>query len=224
MVELSLPALTAPTHPADATKTFEMEEWKIAFRMYQDAVRTRKQNNDRVYALILGQCARTLRNCVEAHKRWATIDAASDVIGLLKIIQECIIQGQTRRYDMHCTHDAEQQYYQFYQGANMSCHDYYEKYKDIIMTALHLGSDLGSTRKYIEDVLKDKAADPDKPTNTKFKHAIATSHNWYIVMSLLLHSDPKQYSGMVHDVESFYTFGNDIYPETLDEAYDYLVN
>jgi len=43
-------------------------------------------------------------------------------------------------------------------------------------------------------------------------------------MSLLLHSDPKQYSGMVHDVESFYTFGNDIYPETLDEAYDYLVN
>jgi len=55
------------------------------------------------------------------------------------------------------------QYYQFYQGANISCHDYYKKYKDIVMTALCLGSDLGSTHKYIEDVLKDKAADPDKP-------------------------------------------------------------
>ncbi len=95
-------------HPRTRPMQLEMEEWKIAFRMYQDAVHTCKRNNDRVYALILGQCARTLRNCVEAHKRWATIDAASDVIGLLKIIQECIIQGQTRRYDMHCTHDAEQ--------------------------------------------------------------------------------------------------------------------
>ncbi len=221
MVELSLPTLAAPTHPADATKTFEMEEWKIAFRMHQDAVRIRKRNNDRVYALVLGQCARTLRNRVEAHKRWATIDATSDVIGLLKIIQECIIQGQTRRYDMHCTHDAE---HQFYQGANMSCHDYYEKYKDIVMTALRLGSDLGSTRKYVEDVLKDKAADPNKPTDAELKHAIATSHNRYIAMGLLLHSDPRRYSGMVRDVENFYTFGKDIYPETLDEAYDYLVN
>jgi len=88
MVELSLPTLAAPTHPADATKTFEMEEWKIAFRMHQDAVRICKHNNDRVYALVLGQCARMLCNRVEAHKRWATIDATSDVIGLLKIIQE----------------------------------------------------------------------------------------------------------------------------------------
>jgi len=29
---------------------------------------------------------------------------------------------------------------------------------------------------------------------------------------------------MVCDVENFYTFGKDIYPETLDKAYDYLVN
>jgi len=109
MVELALPALAAPQHPADTTKTIEMEEWKIAFQMYQDAVHTQKCNNDHVYALVLGQCACTLHNRVEAHKHWATIDAAFNVIGLLKIIQECIIQGQTRCYDMHCTHDAEQQ-------------------------------------------------------------------------------------------------------------------
>jgi len=105
----------------------------------------------------------------------------------------------------------------------MSCHDCYEKYKDIVMTALSLGS-LGSTCKYIEDVLKDKAADPDKPTDAELKHAIATSHNQYIAMGCLLHSNPRQYSGMVHDVENFYTFRKDIYPKMLDEAYDYLVN
>jgi len=147
MVELALPSLAAPKPPTDAAKTIEMEEWKIAFQMHQDMVHIRKRNNDRVYALILGQCAQTLCNRVEAHKQWATIDAASNVIRLLKNIQECIIQRQTRHYNMHCTHDAEQQYYQFYQGANMSSHNYYKKYKDIVMTALHFGSDLGSTHK-----------------------------------------------------------------------------
>jgi len=207
MVELALPALMVPMAPSDTTKTVEMEEWKISYQMHQDAVCTHKQNNDCVYALILGQCTQTLHNHVEAHKRWATIDAKSDVIGLLKIVQECIIQGQTRRYDMHCTHDAEQQYYQFYQGANISCHDYYEKYKDIVMTALHCGSDLGSTHKYVQEVLKDKAGDPNKPTNAELKHAIATSHNRYIAMGLLLHSDPKRYLGMVHDVKNFSPLG-----------------
>jgi len=106
----------------------------------------------------------------------------------------------------------------------MSCHDYYKKYKDIVVTALQFGSNLGGTRKYVDQVLKDKAADPDKLTETELKHAIATAHNWFIAMGLLLHSNPKCYSEMVHDVENQFTFGNNIYPETLDEAYDYLIN
>jgi len=68
MVELALPALAAPKHPTNATKTIEMEEWKTAFQMHQDAVHIRKHNNNCVYALVLGQCAHMLCNCVEAHK------------------------------------------------------------------------------------------------------------------------------------------------------------
>jgi len=76
----------------------------------------------------------------------------------------------------------------------------------------------------VNDVLKDKATDPDDPTDAELKYAIATSHNCYVVMGLLLHSDPKRYLGMVHDIKNLFTFGSDIYPEMLDEAYDYLVN
>jgi len=39
MIELSLPKLVPPTPPKDATNTIEMEEWKIAHRMHQDASR-----------------------------------------------------------------------------------------------------------------------------------------------------------------------------------------
>jgi len=96
---------------------------------------------------------------------------------------------------------------------------YYEEYKDIIMTALQFGRNLGGTRKYVNEVLAVKAADPDAPTDTELKHAITTVHGRYIAMGLLLHSDPQWYSGMVCDIENQFTFGSNIYPDILDEAY-----
>jgi hypothetical protein len=74
MVDLSLPTLHKPPRPTGATaeatpSVFDIEEWKTAMRNYDDLTRNRKKNSDRVYALVLGQCSKALRNRMEAHEK-----------------------------------------------------------------------------------------------------------------------------------------------------------
>jgi len=192
--------------------------------MHKDAVKTCKRNGNRVYTLILGQCAHTLCNRVEAHPTWETVDASLDIIALLKLIQLCMQQGQSRKYDMHATHDAEYQFYHFYQGTNMSCHDYYGRYKDITNTAILFGSDMGATHSYIDAVLKTTVTDPKKPTESEIEAAITTARDRFLGMGLILHSDPRRYAGLIRDVKNQYMYGDIIYPETLPKAYDILIN
>jgi len=153
---------------------------------------------------------------MEAHLQWASIDAGSNVIALLKWIQECMMQDQTHKYNMHATHNAK--------GASMTDHDYYKKCKDIVHIAIHFGSSMGGSWKYVNAVLLTSAADPNNPTDKEVESAIKKAQSQFVAMGLLLHSDQQQYAGMVHDIENQYTYGKNIYPDTLGDAYKYLIN
>jgi hypothetical protein len=134
MPELELPPLVEPALPTDTTNIVDMELWKLAIREHVKKNERRQTNSDRAYALVLGQCSQALRNRLEADTEWDHVNTSSNLIGLLKLIQQCMIQRQTRKYNVHTVFDAEYAFYTLQQGRHMSNHDYYTKFKDVVKT------------------------------------------------------------------------------------------
>ena len=90
MINLNLPALVEPQLPADVANMMAVEIWKMARCTYNKKMEARGHNEQQIYALTLGQCSQALRNRMEAHHDWTAIDEASNVIGLLTIVQVCM--------------------------------------------------------------------------------------------------------------------------------------
>ena len=94
MINLNLVTLVEPPFGTD---TMAVEIWKMSRRTYNKKVEGRERNEQRIYALTLGQCSQALRNRMEAHQDWTAADEASNVIGLLTIVQVCMTLRQTRK-------------------------------------------------------------------------------------------------------------------------------
>ena len=74
MVNLELPAVDVPEDPPDDAGAVGLELWKLARRQYELALENRRKVNGRAYALVLGQFSQAVRNRLEAHTDWNTIN------------------------------------------------------------------------------------------------------------------------------------------------------
>ena len=165
MVEMRLTPLTKPTAPTDNDQ-IKFELWKMACRAYEKQSEACHHNSYRVYALVLGQCSQALWNRMEASKTWGHINEASNVMGLLQLIQNCMIQCQTHQKPIHSLLDAEVQVYGF-KRKTLTNNEYYEKFKDLVTNADRLSSTIGVHPQCINMLLTGIAADPTAPMNAE---------------------------------------------------------
>ena len=133
MVEMRLVPLTEPAPPTDDNQ-IRFELWKMAHRAYEKQTEAHRCNSYRVYALVLGQCSQALHNRMEASNTWGHINDASDIMGLLQLIQNCMIQCRTCQKPIHSLLDTEVQVYGCKQKT-LRNNEYYEKFKDLVTNA-----------------------------------------------------------------------------------------
>ena len=100
----------------------------------------------------------------------------------------------------------------------------YCKCRDSVATAERLSSDIGLHASRIASIFNDIDVDPDVPTAVKRATARNTAKDEYLAICLLINSDKHCYGGLIHDIKNEHTRGTNTYPDTLTEAYDYLVN
>jgi hypothetical protein len=158
------------------------------------------------------------------HESWQTINDSSDAIQLLKLIQVCMNQRQTSKYDVHTLIEAEIDLTTFKQGQYVSNNDYYNRFKDKMATALQLGSSLGANSHHVNNILADNALDTASPTSTELATATEKAQDKYFTTLFLWNSDKRRYGSLVHDIMNEFTRDRDTYPRTLTSAYDYIVN
>ena len=89
---------------------------------------------------------------MEASENWNHINQASNVMGLLQLIQNCMIQCQTWQKPIHSLLEAEAQVYGFKQKT-LANNKYYEKFKDLVTNADRLGSTIGAHPQCINRLL-----------------------------------------------------------------------
>ena len=219
MVNLELPAVDAPVDPLDYAGAVRLELWKLARRRYELALENRRKVNGRAYALVLGQCSQAVRNRHETHVDWSTINGGSDVIELLRLIQTCMTQRQTRKHLIHNIVDNEKTVLNFKQGRGMSDNDYYQWFQDAVDVADCTGGAVGVQRDRIIAELEHVAIDADIPTEEEWTRATQSARDKYLAVLFLLNSDKRRYGALITNISNEFLRGN-----TLTGAYDYIVN
>ena len=183
---LHLPGLNPPTWP-DPDDPFLMEEWKIEYCEYKKRIEDHRQNMQKVYALILGQCSPTIRDRIEASDEWESINNASNPIALLRTIRQSLYHRATRRKDTHALFEAELALHKFRQTEQMSNSDYLEKLRELVEVYKHLGGEPGCSEVRVNSWLIDpEMADADEIHDTKME-----AREEYLAVMLLFKSDPK---------------------------------
>ena len=84
--DLTLPTLVAPSPPQATATVVELKIWEMDFKEYRKRVEEREKNMEKTYALILGQCSKTIRDRIEAHEQWESVNTSSNALGLLRLI------------------------------------------------------------------------------------------------------------------------------------------
>ena len=222
MVEMKLPALTEPTAPT-GSDAIKFKVWKMACHAYEKQTEARHQNSYKVYALILGQCSQALRNQMEASDTSSGINETSDVMKLLQLIQNCMIQCQTRQKPVHSLLYAEAQVYGFKQKTFPN-NKYYEKFKDLVTNADQLGSTIRMHPERIKKIIGDIALDLDVPTDKELQHAKDMAKDEFLAVMFLVNCDHHQYGNLVRDIKNKYMCSSNMYPTSLSAAYDYIIN
>ena len=168
--EMTLPTLTAPSPPADTATMVQLKIWEMDFKEYWKQMEEREQSMEKTYALILGQCSKTIRDRIEAHKQWEAVNTSSNALGLLRLIRQSLYQRATRRQETHALIEAETTLMQFHQSERMSNSDYLEKLRDLVEVYEHLGSKPGTSKARVDSLLMDpELADDDDRLEAKTK-------------------------------------------------------
>ena len=218
--EMTLPTLVAPSPPAATATVVELKIWEMDFKEYHKWLEERERNMEKSYALILGQFSKTIRDRIEAHKQWESVNSSSNALGLLCLIRQSLYQQATRRQERHALIEAEVTLMQFRQSERMSNSDYLEKLQDLVEVYEHLSGEPGTSKARVDSLM----IDPDLADEDERQEAKTKAREEYVVVLLLTKSDPKRYGTLVTDVENAYTHRQDRYPTTVSGAYDMLVN
>ena len=117
---LSLPVLTPPTGLDDTATAVQITLWELDVKDYQCKLDDCQHNQQKAYALILGQCSQAIQDCLEAHASWSTVNDVSDMIELLKLIHSSIYQQATTRKGTHALIEAESALMQFHNRSLLS--------------------------------------------------------------------------------------------------------
>ena len=52
----------------------ELEIYKMDYKEYRDKLKQQKENMEKVFALVLGQCSQVICDCVEGSTDWPSIN------------------------------------------------------------------------------------------------------------------------------------------------------
>ncbi|MDA3875509.1 MAG: hypothetical protein PF483_00315, partial [Halothiobacillus sp.] len=226
LVELNLPGLIEPVMPQDPdANRGAFEKWKFSYSRYEKELASRKKNLHKAFALILGQCSQAVRDIIESNEKWADINARSDVIALLKLIQQAIVAKRTTVHRIQSLVETEHEFYGFRQG-KMSHSEYFDRFKDLVETVSQKGGDLGAYQELVDAQLGTEGLTPSTASDSQYEDARARCRERYLAMCLILKADKRRVGDLVVDLENEHTRNprNASYPETLAKAYDMIIN
>ena len=128
--------------------------------------------------------------------------------------------GTTRCKDTTALIEATTKLFAFRQPDGMSLHDYFKTFKGLVKIYEHHGGCLGQDHTRMEAHL----VDPDNATPDEIALAKEKAGKEFKAILFLSKANSKEYGSLLIDLHNRFTGDDDQNPETLNEAYNRLVN
>ena len=220
MIELNLPPIVEPTDPTDPSNPIQMQKWETAWRQYQKERNDRKANQGLVYGIVLGQCTKAMRDELDTNSGWKTINANSNVIGLLKLIQASSNIKVNKGEFSHQRIEAEMSLLTFKQR-NLSQDDYHRAFRDKLDLYEQLTGPIANESTRLNQYLKTVMKIPGGlagATPSDLITAKTDCRERYIATLFLLNADPARRGQMVTKMKNDYVMHGSPYPATLADT------
>lgn len=209
--DLNLANPVAPSDP-DVTNPIQYELWKLNIK--EHLIQKKEYDNFKagLYNVVLGQCTEALQDQLKSHDHFT--DAYQDGIALLKIIKAITYTYEEKRKQSDALDEITESFYKLKQGKHMSLQKYYELFMSNVEVLDQVGVNIAA-----EGLIKEvaKAHDRDDPNEADRKQAREQA-----LAIRFIRGTNESYRSYLKHLRNSYLDGNDIYPTTLQDAYNIL--
>ena len=223
---LDVPTIPKPAPLAETADDTDKAIWNEEIKEHVKHKKGVVTGMKKAHALIWGQCTEAMRAKLEAKDNHATIASSRDVVGLLKNIRAIMFHFQSQKKAEHSLHEAKRRFYMLTQGKDMSCQQYRETFTNLVEVIEHCGGAVGDEPGMVDKVLGELKPPVARiaASDEEMEDARAAAKERYLACAFLLGSDRNRYGRLIEDLENSFTQKQDLYPTTLNDAYDLLLH
>ncbi|MFN7263281.1 MAG: reverse transcriptase domain-containing protein, partial [Cyanobacteriota bacterium] len=220
LVNMELEELVEPPEPKDDSSSIAMKKWERQCKEYDRKLEARQENQERVFALIMGQCTPAMIDRVTGEATWSSINNNSDVIGLLKLIQSNSTIKNAQTEESHAVLDALTAFTNFRQ-MRLSNSDYLQAFKDRVEHLERVFGPIGHDKPRVKAYL-ERAHTAEKYSVSEITEAQAACREALLATAFVFGADKKRYGELHTQLLNNHTLHKTGYPKTLTEAFDVL--
>jgi hypothetical protein len=179
----------------------------------------------KAYIHIYNQCSTNLKNDLGTSSVYLAVDAAKDPIGLLKLIQGLCCSYDSKTQSVMATIASHKLLFTYYRKDGVDNTTYHREIMVHVETIEFYGGvgAVGNVPAFITQMLKTMhteglCSDPDNPTEVELAVARATVCEEFLAGLMLSGANRDRYNALQTKLADQYTFGNDLYPKTVDQC------
>ena len=160
-----------------------------------------------------------MQNRLIAQKDFETVRDNGDVASLLKYIRAISSQVETNVSIYDAVDESKRRYYRMYQGEEDTNATFLNDYRSVIDTMEHYESSIFEDPGLI--AYEIECANKKKTTLSEDEAKIIVKKQMQ-GLDLIKNSDRKRYGALLTGIRDKFNLGIDVYPKTLNNAYDIL--
>ena len=204
--------------PTDLTTEEEkrqsaVKKWEIKYRRFLDREETLRENINKLYALIMGQCTTALRSVIKGDSDFESKSRDFDALWLLEKVKKISAGVDANANPVLTLHEQLLIFLNIRQGQTESDDNYLTRFNSKAKN-LELA---GGEHIFCSPTILGKSLDTASPDEIK------KENERFRAICFIQRADETRYSELLEDLRKGVFRGRDEYPETVSDAYELLI-
>ena len=232
--KLKVPTVVIPDDPTvtkikiedgiiiERTSKFEEMKYSEHVKQWIRNDKSLKATIGSLYNIVWGQCSKLMKNTLSLAREFTKFETEGNVTKLLKEIRRVSLQIETNTSVYDAMDEAKSLYYNYRQDKDESNTKHLRNFKSIVEAIKHLGGTMFVDKSLIdyEKELDNKNYSVINRTDVELKAHVREK----LMAVAFLKRAKYDYKKLMTTIRDQHTFGIDVYPSTLYDAYELMEN
>jgi hypothetical protein len=205
--------------------SWDEHKWKQTYNEQMVKLKIYWDSIPKAYIHIYNQCPTSLKNNLEASAAFPQVESTKDPIGLLKLIQGLCCSYDSKTQSVMATVVSQKKLFTFFQRDGMDNSSYHREFVAHVETIKTYGGTgaIGIMPAFVAQKLQEMHAAGDcqdvaRPTPDELAIANKCVREEFLAALMLSGANRDRYGALRTEFSNQYTFGNDLYPKTVDQC------